>query len=165
MFCPRCSKQIAIDTSFCRTCGLSLGGVAQIVKGEAETEPEIRTGPNSKLVRAGVGSVALGFAIGLSTPILKSLGLFGAAVVTADILLVMIVIGILILGFAFVFPQKRYIRQNTKSIPANDHETRALDTGRLDQLPPSDRSLDDFTRPEVSREPGSVTEDTTRQLR
>ena len=61
MYCPRCAKEFESGTSYCRTCGLSLDGVAAIVKGEAETEPEMRTAPNGKLMRIGIGTFILGF--------------------------------------------------------------------------------------------------------
>jgi hypothetical protein len=75
MYCPRCAKEFESGTSYCRTCGLSLDGVAAIVKGEAETEPEMRTAPNGKLMRIGTGTFILGLVAALGNAIVKNLGL------------------------------------------------------------------------------------------
>ena len=165
MYCPRCSKEFAPGTSYCRTCGLSLEGVVAIVKGEAETEPEIRNGPNGNLMRAGIGSFILGTVIGLSIPIFKNLELFAAAAIARYIFLVFVMVGMLLLGAGIVFPQKRYVKKKKKVSLPEAEEKLTLATGRLEQLPPSDRSVDDFIMPTNSREPDSVTEHTTRQLR
>src|SRR5690242_3148765 len=98
MYCPRCSKEFEAGTSYCRICGLSLESVAQIVKGEAETEPEMRKGPNGNLTRAGIGSFILGGVIGLSIPIFKNLELFTAAAVARYVFLVFVMLAMLMLG-------------------------------------------------------------------
>ena len=164
MYCPRCSKEFESGTSYCRTCGLSLDGVVGIVKGEAETEPEIRTGPNGSLVRAGIGSFILGAVIGLSVPLFKNLEFFAAAAIARYVFLVFIMVALLLLGAGNVFPQKRYVKKK-KAVLQETDEKPAVPTGRLEQLPPSERSVDDFLMPANSREPDSVTEHTTRQLR
>ncbi|HYJ92897.1 MAG TPA: hypothetical protein VEV84_16415 [Pyrinomonadaceae bacterium] len=164
MYCPRCSKEFAKGTSYCRTCGLSLDGVVEIVTGDAENEPEIRSGPNGKLMRAGIGSFILGSVIGLSTPVFKNLELFGAAGIASYIFLGSIMLGIILLGIGFVFPQKRYIRKKGEALSGTE-DYEGLATGRLTSLPSADRNVDDILFPTKSREPDSVTEDTTRQLR
>ena len=164
MYCPRCSKEFESGTSYCRTCGLSLDGVVGIVKGEAETEPEIRTGPNGSLVRAGIGSFILGGVIGLSIPIFKNLELFTAAAVARYVFLVFVMLAMLMLGAGIVFPQKRYVKKKEKADSTATDKDPGFVTGRLEQLPSSDRNVDDFIMSDT-REPGSVTEHTTRQLR
>jgi hypothetical protein len=164
MYCPRCSKEFAQGTSYCRTCGLSLDGVVEIVTGDAENEPEIKKGPNGKLMRAGMGSAVLGMVIGLSIPIFKNLELFTAVATARYIFLALIMLGILLLGTGVVFPQKRYIRKKGKALSGTD-DNEGLATGRLISLPSAERSVDDFLTPQSSREPDSVTENTTRQLR
>ena len=45
------------------------------MKGEAETEPEMRTAPNGKLMRIGTGTFILGLVAALGNAIVKNLGL------------------------------------------------------------------------------------------
>ena len=164
MYCPRCSKEFAPGTSYCRTCGLSLGAVVEIVTGDAENEPEIKKGPNEKLVRAGIGIFIIGAVTGLSIPIFKNLELFNAAAITRYIFLLLIMLAILLLGAANVFPQKRYIRKKGKKTLSEDGDKDSIATGRLGQLPSAERNIDDLMLPKNSRQPDSVTEHTTRRL-
>ena len=164
MYCPRCSKEFVPGTSYCRTCGLSLGGVAEIVTGDAENEPEIKSGPNGKLTRAGIGTFILGSVIGLSIPIFKNLELFTAVGVARYTFLALIMLGILLLGAGFLFPQKRYIRKKGIALSGTE-DNGGLATGPLTSLPSAERSVDDLLIPQNSREPDSVTENTTRHLR
>ena len=163
MYCPRCAKEFESGTSYCRTCGLSLDSVAAIVKGEAETEPEVRTGPNGKLMRFGIGTFIFGLAIGLGSGVLKNLGLFTEAAIARSVFLLLVMVGMLLLGAGVVFPQKRYVKKK-RTIPEREQE-KGLATDRLEQLPSADRSVDDLVSVVRSREPDSVTEPTTRQLR
>ena len=164
MYCPRCSKEFAPGTSYCRTCGLSLGGVIEIVTGDAANEPEIKKGPNKKLTRPGIGSFVIGTVIGLSIPIFKNLELFTAAAIARYIFLIFIMLGILLIGAGVLFPQKRYIRKKGKKALSEDGNKDSLATGRLGQLPSAEREIDDLMMPKNSREPDSITEHTTRQL-
>jgi hypothetical protein len=164
MYCPRCSKEFAAGTSYCRTCGLSLGGVFEIVTGDAENEPEIKKGPNEKLTRAGIGLFIIGAVVGLSIPILKNLELFTAAGITRYIFLLLVMLAILLIGAGVLFPQKRYIRKNGNKEFSEKGDKDHLATGRLGQLPPAERNIDDLMMPKNAREPDSVTEHTTRQL-
>lgn len=164
MYCPRCSKEFAPGTSYCRTCGLSLGGVIEIVTGDAANEPEIKKGPNEKLTRPGIGSFVIGTVIGLSIPIFKNLELLTAAAIARYIFLIFIMLGILLIGAGVLFPQKRYIRKKGKKALSEDGNKDSLATGRLGQLPSAEREIDDLMMPKNSREPDSITEHTTRQL-
>ncbi len=164
MYCPRCSKEFESATSYCRTCGLSLEGVSEIVQGEAESEPEIRSGPNSKLTRIGIGVAFLGMFSGLCVALFVSVGLESAAAVAKVMFILLVMAGLLIIGTGFVFPQKRYVKKRQK-VSANAEEGGRLATVNLEQLPSADQSLDNFVFPADSREPDSVTEHTTRQLR
>ena len=163
MYCPRCSKEFSPETSYCRTCGLSLEGVVQIVQGEAETEPEIRSGPNGTLTRAGIGSFIVGGVIGLSIPIFKNLELFTAASVARYVFLVIVMLSMLMLGAGVVFPQKRYVKKKKKADSTATDKDPSIVTGRL-ELPSTDRNVDDFIMSDT-RKPDSVTEHTTRRLR
>lgn len=164
MYCPRCSRESSLGTGYCRTCGLSLEGVAEIVKGEAESEPEIRTGPNSRLMRAAIGSFILGSVVGLAIPLFKNLELFAAAAIARYVFLIIIMLALLLLGVGTVFPQKRYIKKKRSEPGSETDENRIPAAGRLDLLPSSDRSVDEILMPDGSREPDSVTEHTTRRL-
>lgn len=164
MYCPRCSKEFAPATSYCRTCGLSLGGVIEIVTGDAANEPEIKKGPNEKLTRPGIGSFVIGTVIGLSIPIFKNLELLTAAAIARYIFLIFIMLGILLIGAGALFPQKRYVKRKGRVVSGKDRQPEALATANLDQLPSADRNIDGIEFPAKQREPDSVTEHTTRQL-
>src|SRR5580765_3472814 len=152
MYCPRCSKEFESGTSYCRTCGLSLEGVSEIVQGEAESEPETRLGPHRKLMRIGIGVTFLGMVVGLGVPLFVSVGLEAAAAVARVVFLLLVMTGVLIIGTGFVFPQKRYVKKRQK-VSANAEDGGRLATGHLEQLPSADRGLDDFVYPTDSREP------------
>ena len=164
MYCPRCSKEFAPGTSYCRTCGLSLGGVVEIVTGDAENEPEIKKGPNEKLTRPGIGSFIIGSVIGLSIPIFKNLELFTAVAIARYTFLLLIMLGILLIGAGALFPTRRYIRKKGNKELSEDGDNDSIATRRLGQLPSAERNIDDLMMPTNSREPDSVTEHTTRQL-
>ena len=163
MYCPRCAKEFESGTSYCRTCGLSLDGVAAIVKGEAETEPEMRTAPNGKLMRIGIGTFILGLVVALGNAIVKDLGLLPEAF-GKSVFLLLVMIGMLLLGAGIVFPQKRYVKKKSGTVAGSEQE-KGLPTGRFEQIPSAERSVDDLISVVRSREPDSVTEPTTRQLR
>ena len=164
MYCPRCAKEFDHGTSYCRTCGLSLGSVVEIVTGDAENEPEIKKGPNEKLTRPGIGSFIVGSVIGLSIPIFKNLELFTAAAIARYVFLLLIMLGILLIGAGVLFPQKRYVKRKGRVVSGKDRQTEALATANLSQLPSADRNIDNIEFPVNKREPDSVTEHTTRHL-
>ena len=150
MYCPRCAKEFAPETSFCRTCGLSLDGISQIVNGEAETAPEVRSKPNFNMMRIGIGLFILGLVLGLLNAAFRSFGLFPEEYGKV-VFLVVVAMGMLCLGAGFIFPKKYYVKKKAK-------ETLSPPTGKLDQLPSADRNIDLVP-------PMSVTEKTTRDLK
>lgn len=164
MYCPRCAKEFESGTSYCRTCGLSLEGVVEIVKGEADNEPDIRRGPNKKLQRLGFVVSILGLFIGLSISLFITVGLEPAAAVAKVMFVLLLMTGVSIIGAGFIFPQKRYIKKKQKGLPDQNVGDR-LASGTIEQLPPADRNVDDALLPQTPREPDSITEHTTRQLR
>jgi hypothetical protein len=164
LYCPRCAKPFTTDTSYCRTCGLELGGVAKIVKGDAENAPVTVSRPNFNGIRYGVVLFIIGLVIGLLNGALRDFALFpdkwGKVV-----FFMFIAAGLLAMGSAFVFPTKRYRKRKPADSPA-ELETAPLagelspaDTAELDPIVfPKDR------REPVMAEPGSITERTTRNL-
>lgn len=164
LYCPRCASSFTTGTSYCRTCGLQLAGVSEIVSGDAENAPAVTRRPNFNTVRYGVGFMIFGLVIGLIHGILKDFNLYperyGKAVVLA-----LVAIAILTMGSAFLFPVKRY-----KKRPAADADSpEKLETARLaGELPPADTNEIVFPaikREPVMAEPGSITERTTRHLK
>src|SRR6478736_3464327 len=101
MYCPRCAKEFESGTSYCRTCGISLDGVAAIVKGEAETEPEVKTGPNRDLMRIGMGCFIFGIVIALGNAMVRDLGLWPYDL-GKYVFLTLVMIGMLLLGVGIV---------------------------------------------------------------
>jgi hypothetical protein len=72
-------------------------------------------------------------------------------------------IGIVLVGTGLLFPKKKYINQKSNSSREDDEQT-SLPTANLHDLPSADRSTDDIVFPDNTREPDSVTENTTRHL-
>lgn len=163
LYCPRCGKQFGIETSYCRTCGLSLDGVSEIVTGETATAPEVRTGPNNTAIRIGVGLFILGTALGLANVLVRELNLF-PEIYGKMIFISFVIAGLVSMGLSFVFPQKRYVKKGRTNKDETVETGRDLSTAELDQLPSADRNIDDFISPDSRRKPDSVTEHTTRQL-
>jgi hypothetical protein len=163
MYCPRCAKEFESGTSYCRTCGLSLDAVATIVKGEAETEPEFKTGPNSDLTRFGIGTFILGTVIALGNAMVRDLGLWPYDL-GKYVFMMFIMVGMLLIAAGVVFPKKKYIKRKHGAVIESDQQMK-LKTAPLDQLPSAERSIDDIDSIIRSRQPDSVTEPTTRHLR
>jgi|GEM_PF-2818533 len=164
LYCPRCAKPFSKDTSYCRTCGLSLDGVAKIVSGDAENAPVRVWRPNFNAIRYGVGIMILGLVIGLLNGMLRDFGLYPDRYGKA-VFLALIALAMLTMGLAFVFPTKKYKKRKGADLPAE------LETAPLaGELPPVDTAeLDPIVFPKdrrepVMAEPGSVTERTTRNL-
>ena len=162
MYCPRCGNKFESGTAFCRTCGLSLDGVSAIVSGETENEPIVKSVPNRDLVRYGIGTVILATVIGLGHGALKDFHLYPESV-GKFVVLTMLMIGIVLIGSGVLFPKKKYINQKG-SAPRKDDEQTSLPTANLHVLPTADRSVADIVFPTNTREPASVTENTTRHL-
>ncbi|MBK7934199.1 MAG: hypothetical protein IPK01_12040 [Acidobacteria bacterium] len=107
LYCPRCGKGFASETSFCRTCGLSLDGVSEIVNGEAESAPEMVSRPNFKLMRFGIGLFIFGTVIGLATAAVRDFDLFPQAYGKL-VFMAIVAPGLLLLATGFLFPKKQY---------------------------------------------------------
>jgi len=161
LYCPRCGKGFASETSFCRTCGLSLDGVSEIVNGEAGDAPEMVSRPNFKLMRLGIGMFIVGLVIGLLNGALKDFDLFPQAY-GKFVFMAMVALGMLMLGAGFLFPTKHYKKRKPSKSPT-------LDTAPTkEQLNPA--GVNDIIFPVDTRElepvaVGSVTESTTRNLK
>ncbi len=167
IYCPRCGKHCQADTSFCRTCGLALDGVTEIVNADAASAPVITTRPNFKVMRLGIGLFIFGLVIGLLNQAATELGLFPGSY-GKIIFLTIIATGMLTMGAGFLFPVKVFKKRKRSS--ADVDVAGSLNTGPLDaQLPPAKIIDTNISFPKDSREhaaaePGSVTESTTRQL-
>lgn len=166
LFCPRCGNQFTGDISYCRTCGLSLDGVSEIVKGEAESEPVVTRRPNFKLFQIGIALFILGLVIGLINGALRDFELFPQSYGKL-VFMLLVAAGMLTLGAGFLFPTKKY----TKQKPSNRAETdTSSDTAPLaGQLNPAEASIIDLEFRQGGHEAekvplGSVTEGTTRDL-
>lgn len=168
MFCPRYAKKFDPDTSYCRTCGLSLDGVREIVSGEAESEPEFKLRPNFKLMQIGIAIFIMGMVVALANAALSTAIGFNKDIGTV-IFLTMVAIGMAFLGIGFVFPQKRYVKRRSSVEPTADENN--LMTGPLrNELHAGQASAVEFELADDQREPvhvdvPSVTEHTTRQLK
>ena len=165
LYCPRCSNRFSVDTSYCRSCGLSLEAVSKIVTGEAANAPEIHTRPNFKLMRLGIGLFVLGLVIGLINGALRDFGLYPDSY-GKMLFMVIVAAGMLMLGAGFILPKKTYKKRSSLQ-----NEPMYLDTaplaGELNAARvegggirfPANRRVPD------NQPAGSVTESTTRDLR
>lgn len=169
LYCPRCSKQFSSGTSFCRTCGLELGGITTLVAGDEANSPEFSTRPNGKLMRAGIAVFIFGTALALASAAVKDLTLFPESY-GKMVFLIVVSIGMLLIGSGFVFPSKVYKKRRRVDGQDVAPSMKPLDTAPLaNSLAPGDSptSIMDFpadTREKAFAEPGSVTERTTRNL-
>lgn len=169
LYCPRCGKPFTSDTSFCRTCGLSLDGVSEIVNGETESAPIVSSRPNLKLMRLGMVTFILGMVIGLLNGALRDFNLFPQAYGKL-VFLAFIAMGLLMLGAGFLFPTKKYTKRKTPRPAANSPSESKLKTAPLKgQLESARADVNDalFAKDEREFETvpvPSVTEHTTRDL-
>lgn len=155
MYCPRCSKQFDPGTSYCRTCGLALDGVSDIVSGQAESEPIVTRRPNFKLFRIGIGVFILGLVIGLINGALKDFELFPQSYGKL-IFMLFVAAGMLTLGAGFLFPTKKYSKRKPSELGASKKPQLAEPKHANDIVFPADtRELEPVA---------SVTEHTTRDL-
>lgn len=166
LFCPRCGNQFTGDISYCRTCGLSLDGVSEIVKGEAESEPLVTRRPNFKLFQIGIALFILGLVIGLINGALRDFELFPQSYGKL-VFMLLVAAGMLTLGAGFLFPTKKYTKRKPSKGAGNG--TRSETSPLAGQLNPAEASINDMEFRKDVRETekipvGSVTEGTTRDL-
>ena len=163
-FCPRCGNKFAKDTLFCRTCGLALDGVREIVSGDADNAPVTVRRPNFAAFRLGIGFFIVGLVLGLLNGALKDFDLFPQAY-GKMIFLTFIAAGMLCFGFAVAFPTKKYSKRE-KTVRQTEVPVE-LDTSPLAgelSSPIPDIGFPIDHRKSVAAEPRSVTENTTRNL-
>jgi len=166
MYCPRCGKDFKPNISYCRACGLALDGVSEIVTGAPPERERKKFGPNVNFMRAGVGLFILGLVIALGNAALRPL--IGQHDGPQIIFLAFVALGLLCIGGAFVFPDKRYTRHKRRADQDADSEPDLM-TSELDKAlegKPLESEIEfpkDGPEP-VSVERPSVTEHTTRQL-
>ena len=167
LYCPRCSTQFKSETSYCRTCGLSLSGVSEIVLGDTVNAPVTTNQPNPRIIRVGIGLFILGTVLGLANVIVRDLALF-PEIYGKVIFLAFIIAGLSCLGSSFLFPRTTYTKRK-RPVTDNDFESQLATNPLPDQLSPA--TINDIgmnissARESVVAKIGSVTEHTTRQLR
>ncbi len=170
MYCPRCGRQFSGKTSYCRTCGLSLDGVNEIVTGEAATAPERTSRPNNIAIRLGMSLFILGTVLGLANAVLRDLDLY-PEIYGKAIFLSFVMAGLLSIGVSFLFPSTKYKKRQRPEDHFEDASTGGLITAPIaDQLTSGEPDglnivFPKETREAVMAEHSSVTEHTTRQLK
>lgn len=167
-YCPRCGKPFGGGTSYCRTCGLALDAVSEIVSGESDTAPERSKRPNFNFIRFGIGLFIFGTVLGLVNTVLRDLALFPETYGKA-IFITFVAAGLLSIGSAFIFPSTKYTKRKKQ-----DSSSGAAEAGQMEaapstgQLGPAQFDEVEFSkdvREPVAVEPSSVTEHTTRHLK
>jgi hypothetical protein len=165
LYCPRCAKPAGPDTSYCRSCGLALGGVAEIVKGNSEVV--VATPPRRGFTTFGVGLglFTLGLAIAILNAALRDLNLFPDKY-GKMVFLVLIAAGLLTLSYSLIMQFRRLAPQ--KSMDNHERSATPLQTASpAEQLTAA--NTNEIVFPANIREPSmaeapSVTENTTRHL-
>ncbi|HBR58008.1 MAG TPA: hypothetical protein DEA22_11170 [Blastocatellia bacterium] len=170
LHCPRCGNQFSKKTSFCRTCGLSLSGIVEIVSGEAPpNKGSLVSRPNPRAIRLGIGLFIFGLFLGLLHGALRELGLYPESY-GKIVFLAFCASGMLCFVLAFLFPTTVYKKQTEALAASGSSEPLSLDTSDLtiDRLNPAP-AASAFEVPFKAREDNdsgvpSVTEHTTRKL-
>lgn len=164
LYCPRCASAFTTGTSYCRTCGLELKGVSEIVRGDADNAPVMTRQPNFAAFRWGIGLFIFGLVLGILHGALKGFGLYPERYGKL-VFLMIIAVGFLTMGAGFIFPVKTYKKRRS----TEPEQPVQFDTAPLaGELPPADTNEIVFPaniREPVMAEPGSVTERTTRNLK
>ncbi|MFZ1702333.1 MAG: hypothetical protein WBO10_07860 [Pyrinomonadaceae bacterium] len=170
MHCPRCGKQFNLSTSFCRDCGLALAGVSEIVTGDPGDTSVKSTQPNPKLLRLGIGLFIFGTVLGLANAALKDFQLW-SEVIGKLVFMAFVIAGMSLLGIAFIFPSTKYKKRMSPTASDGHGSLPEYDTARLPEADASTQiDARGFAFPRGEREhkfsePGSVIENTTRQLK
>lgn len=167
LYCPRCAKPFEAGTSFCRTCGLQLGGVAEIVRGDANNAPLVSNKPNFAIFRVGIGLLLLATLAGLLNAMLRDYGLYPERYAKSVVFIILIA-SVVTMASAVLFPAKKYTERPRIDVdPAQDRQ-RQIDTAPVPgRLTAAERDVDAIDFSPSQREPVgvvSVTENTTRKL-
>ena len=162
LYCPRCGKQFTVETSYCRTCGLSLDSVVDLVVGEKESAPIVTSRPNFKLFRIGFAIFIFGLVIGLINGAMKDFQLYPDSFGKL-LFLVTVAAGMLTLGAGFLFPTKKYTKRKANGANSTEQSSVAeLDAAKFDaNVVEFQSKASRFEKVPVP----SVTERTTRNLK
>lgn len=132
MYCPRCSKQFTVETSYCRTCGLSLASVVDIVNGDKDSAPVVTTRPNFKLFRIGFAIFIFGLVIGIINGAIRDFQLYPDSYGKL-VFMITVAAGMLTLGAGFVYPTKKYSKRKPgEPSPTDKQATPELDAAKFD---------------------------------
>lgn len=160
MFCPKCGIENPDNGKFCRSCGANLSNVLAVVEGILSEEEVAKNSP-AELFSTGVRNIVLGFGF-----LAASVFLFTIPPRDGIFWLLMMIPGFCLLASGI----GRIIKSNAVKKEVNEAHHPSLSTkhsGR--ELPPSQT---DYVKPQSSiyetddltAEPRSVTESTTRHL-
>jgi hypothetical protein len=165
LYCPRCAKPASPDTSYCRSCGLALDGIAEILKGDAANAPAVPPRRGFTTFGIGLGIFTLGLAIAILNAALRDFNLYPDKY-GKMVFLVLIAAGLLTLSYSLIMQFRRLAEQ--KSLDKHERPTALLETtSHPQQLPGADTNEIIFptnVRKPAMAETPSVTENTTRHL-
>jgi hypothetical protein len=161
MFCPKCGTENPDNGKFCRGCGANLGNVLAVVDGTISDEEIAKNSP-AELFSTGIRNIILGFGF-------MGVGFFVFLIPPRDgILWILLMIpGFVLLASGIA----RVVKAEAAKKEAKEINQRALSVNQPARaLPPSQT---DYVKPQssayktddLSPEPRSVTEGTTRHLK
>jgi len=153
MFCPNCGKENQADQKFCRSCGLKLDAVLQVVADQFPSEEYAAMQRRKRIFeRLGLGALSIAGLIGLML-LLFTVGLYKLIVLGPEVLfglsIVAVIFFLLLSGILIGYP-KLFMRfeKVDPQLAAPDESSSIQTTGKLLE--------DRFFEPVPS-----VTEDTT----
>lgn len=168
MYCPKCSQQLASDsTRFCSRCGLEVGGLAEWLAGvgvpaaRAEGAPSALASPRRKGMRRGAKLMFIGGAL---LPIFLGFALIIDEPAPLIVPFILFFVGLALMLYSRIFGEETPPARSSQARPAKLGAT--PDTNALP--PASNISLNGVggqrVRTSELAQPPSVTEHTTRLL-
>lgn len=161
MFCPKCGIENPENGKFCRSCGANLSNVLAVVDGTLSDEEITKNSP-AELFSSGVRNIVLGFGF-----LAAAVFLFMIPPRDGIFWLMMMIPGFCLLASGI----GRILKSDSVKKEVGDARQLSLSTKHLGrELPPSQT---DYIKPQSSiyetddltAEPRSVTENTTRHLK
>ncbi|MEQ1764604.1 MAG: zinc-ribbon domain-containing protein [Pyrinomonadaceae bacterium] len=135
MFCPNCGKENAADQSYCRACGLKLGGIAKVVAEILPSEENAALQRRKRILeKLGFGALSIAGLIALMS-FLVAAALYKLIVFGPEVLFLASAIALgafVMLGAGLIGYSKLFLpRAATERVDPTDEISSAHTTGKL----------------------------------